>query len=262
MRKLLSIILICIMIIAMFSGCGLLQKLGLQENNNDELTPVSSIVMNEDEAKKLTDMVPVHLYFANEDNTKLKLEIRYIKMSEAKKSVNNLATIIVKELINGPDSKSGLKATIPAGTKPGARIKIDAANATATVDFSKEFVEKHPGGKIAEQLTIYSVVNSLTELKEIQKVKFTIAGKVTKEYKGNYQFDAPFPRAAALISKDISVPSLNATPVPSPNATLAPKDKEKTKDTNGDIIDGEDNSTDTFNASGGEDITNSDEFME
>jgi hypothetical protein len=252
------------MIIAMFSGCGLLQKLGLQEKNNDELHPVSSIVMNEDEAKKLTDMVPIHLYFANEDNTKLKLEIRYIKMSEAKKSVNNLATIIVKELISGPENKSGLKATIPAGTKPGARIKIDAA--TATVDFSKEFVEKHPGGKIAEQLTIYSVVNSLTELKEIQKVKFTIAGKVNKEYKGNYEFDVPFPRAAALISKDIttitSTPTATPTATPTITATPAPKAKEKSKDTNGDVKDGDGNSTDTFNASGGGDTNNTDDFME
>jgi germination protein M len=259
MRKLLSITIICSMMIAMFSGCGLLQKLGLQEDINDELRPVSSIAMNEDEAKKLTDKVPIHLYFANEDNTKLKLEIRYIPLSEAKKSVNNRASLIVKELINGPDSKSGLKATIPAGTKQGARIKIDAAKGIATVDFSKEFIDKHPGGKIAEQLTIYSIVNSLTELKEIQKVRFTIAGKVLKEYKGSYQFDAPFPRAAVLISKDVS-----ATPSPtlSPTASPAAKDKEKTKDTNGDIIDEEDNIIDTLNASDIDALDPNGEFME
>lgn len=204
MKKIFRSLLASLLILGLFSGCGLLQAIGLQEKDNEELRPVSSIVMDEEEAKKLTDMVPVRLYFANEDNTKLKLEVRYIPKAEEKKSVNQLANIIVQELINGPSSKSGLKGTIPVGTKPGARVKIDAATATATVDFSKEFIDKHPGGKTAEQLTIYSVVNSLTELKEIQKVKFTIEGKVKKDFKGNYQFDASFPRATALISKEVT----------------------------------------------------------
>jgi germination protein M len=258
MRKLLSIILICFLIIAMFSGCGLLQKLGLQKSNDAELRPVSSIVMNEEDAKKLTDKMPIHLYFANEENTKLKLEIRYIPTTEAKKSVNNLATLILKELINGPDNKSGLKATIPEGTKLGSRIKIDAASGVATVDFTKEFVSKHPGGKIAEQLTIFSVVNSLTELKEIRKVRFTVAGKTAKEYKGNYQFDVPFPRTVSLISKNVTTP----IPTVMPTATPIAKDKEKSKDTNGDIINEDGASTNTMNASDVESINNDDDFME
>ena len=101
MRKLICIVTVCFIIVAMFSGCAVLQKLGLQKNDSEELHPVSSIVMNEDEAKKLTDKVPIHLYFANDDNSKLKLEVRYIAVSEAKKSVNTLASTIVKELIKG-----------------------------------------------------------------------------------------------------------------------------------------------------------------
>lgn len=210
MRKLLSIITICFLIIAMFSGCGLLQRLGLQDTENDELRPVSSIVMNEEEANKLSDKMPIRLYFANEDNTKLKLQIRYIPMAEGKKSVNNLASVIVNELINGPDTNSGLNPTIPKEAKQVARIKVDTANATATVDFNKAFVDKQAGDKAAEQMTIYSIVNSLTELKEIQKVKFTINGKIQKEYKGNFKFDSAFPRAPALISKVVDVPSTDA----------------------------------------------------
>lgn len=204
MRKLICIVTVCFIIIAMFSGCAVLQKLGLQKNDSEELHPVSSIVMNEDEAKKLTDKVPIHIYFTNEDNTKLKLEVRYIPVSEAKKSVNTLASTIVKELINGPSAGSGLKGTIPAGTQLKSPVAINAG--VATVDFTKDFIDKHPGGKAAEQMTIYSIVNSLTELKEIQKVKFTINGKVQKDFKGNFQFDALFPRSAGLISKEAIKP--------------------------------------------------------
>lgn len=205
MRKIICIVTVCFIIIAMFSGCTLLQKLGLQKSDSEELRPVSSIVMNEDEAKKLTDKVPIHLYFTNEDNSKLKLEVRYIPVSEAKKSVNTLASTIVKELIKGPATESGLKNTIPAGTQLKSPVAINAG--VATVDLTKDFIDKHPGGKAAEQMTIYSIVNSLTELKEVQKVKFTINGKVQKEYKGNFQFDAPFPRSTGLISKEAVKPT-------------------------------------------------------
>jgi len=186
------------MIMAIFSGCGLFKKAGLMEDENDELRPASSIVMNEEQAVSLNDKVPIRLYFANDDNTKLVLEVRYIPISEAKKSVNNLAAIIVNELISG--SKEGRKATIPEGTKLLSPVKIEAG--VATVNFSKEFRDNHPGGKAAEQITIFSVVNSLTELKEIQKVKFLIDGKEEKEYKGSFRFNTPFERSDSLISKE------------------------------------------------------------
>lgn len=254
------------MILAIFSGCGLLQKLGLQGSDDDELKPVSSIVMNEEDAKKLTDKVPIHLYFANEDNTKLKLEVRYISMAEAKKSVNNLATIIVNELIKGP-TNVGLNATIPKGTKPVTKVKIDAASATATVDFSKEFIEKHPGGKTAEQLTIYSIVNSLTELKEVQKVKFTINNKSQKEYKGNFKFDSPFPRAATLISKDVSTPTsgVNVNEKDKSKDTKDTKDTKDSadkKDTKGTLNQGDGKTTDTINESDSDSIDVNGDFME
>lgn len=200
MRRIITIVTVGALMLLSFSGCGLLEKLGLQKAAEDELRPVSSIVLSEEEAKELTDKVPIHLYFANEDNTKLKLEVRYIPIAEAKQSTSHLASVIMDELIKGPGEGSGGKGTIPDGTK--LRTPVSIAAGIATVDLSKEFKTKHPGGKDAEKMTIYSVVNSLTELADIQKVKFTIAGKVEKEYMGNYQFNAPFPRAASLISRD------------------------------------------------------------
>ena len=93
-----------------------------------------------------------------------------------------------------------LKRTVPAEAK--LRSPVSIKNRVATVDFSKEFKTKHPGGKDAEKMTIYSIVNSLTELEEIEKVKFLIDGKEQQEYLGNFKFDALFPRSTQLISKD------------------------------------------------------------
>ncbi len=200
MRKTISLIIVCVMIMTIFSGCGLLQKLGLEKSDNDELEPVSSVAINETEAKKLNSELPIRLYFANQDNTKLQLEVRYIPLEEAKKSVNNQASLIVKELINGPTSKNA-QATIPKGTKLRSPVSINGN--VATVDLTKEFIDNHPGGKSEAQMTIYSIVNSLTELKDIEKVKFTIDGAAKSDFKGVIQLNAVFPRTEALISKEV-----------------------------------------------------------
>lgn len=213
MRKLICIILVCFMIVTMFTGCGVLQKLGLQKDK-EELQPVSSVVMNEDDARSLSDKMPVQLYFANDDNTKLKLEVRYIPLTEGKKSASNLASIIVKELISGPKDSS-LKRTIPEGTALRGPVTISAG--VATVDLTKSFIDKHPGGKDAEQMTIFSIVNSLTEMKDIEKVRFTIEGKTVENFRGSYKLNNPFPRTISLIGMETDKP------------TLGPGSKDSTK---------------------------------
>lgn len=205
MKRTLSFLMFISVMLVMLSGCSLLQSLGLQEEPNDELRPVSSIIIGEDEASRLTDKTPIRLYFANKDNTKLKLEIRYIDSTEAKKSTSNLASAIVSELIKGPSDEKSFNRTIPAEAK--LRTPVSISNKVATVDMSKEFKTKHPGGKDAEKMTIYSIVNSLTELEDIQKVKFTIDGKLQKEYMGNFQFNGLFPRSTQLISKEAVQPA-------------------------------------------------------
>ncbi len=200
MKRNISIIMSGVFLLLILSGCSALQKLGLQESSDEELRPVSSIIIGEAEASKLTDKTPIRIYFANEDNSKLKLEIRYIDNPDAKKNLSNLASTVINELIKGPTDDVSFRRTVPAEAK--LRSPVNISGKVATVDMSKEFKTKHPGGKDAEKMTIYSIVNSLTELEGIEKVKFTIDGKSQKEYMGNYKFDAVFPRSVQLISKD------------------------------------------------------------
>lgn len=244
MQRKFSIFISCIMIISMLAGCSALKKLGFK--GNDEVSPASSIALNEADAQQIADKMPISLYFANEEGTKLKLEKRYIPMSDMKKPTNELASLIIKELINGPAKGSGLKATIPAEAKLRSNVKVDGG--VATVDFSKEFKEKHPGGKNAEQLTIYSIVNSLTELKDISEVKFKIDGKSTKEFKGGFKFDNPFPRSAALISKEVA-PSGSLDNSNSKDS-VGENNKDQTEDSDKDSKDTKKNSKDTIKSNG------------
>jgi len=202
MRKFLGIMLALFLITVSFCGCSVLQKLGFGEKDSG-LAQVSSIYIGEEEASLLTDKVPVYLYFANQDNTKLRKLIRYIPVSKTKKGAGILATELVEELIKGPAEATGLNPTIPEKAKLKSPVTVEKG--TATVDFNNAFVKNHPGEKEAEQMTIYSIVNTLTELVEIQNVIFKIEGKTNQEFKGNFRFDAEFPRTPSLISSEPAV---------------------------------------------------------
>jgi len=225
MRKILSFILVCGIMMTIFTGCTLLDKLGAGSANNDELTPASSVTMGEDEANSLKDKTPIQLYFINEQGNKLSPETRYIKNSESSKGNAYLATIVLKELIKGPAKGSQLKASIPQETTVYADVTIK--DSVATVDLSKEFISKHPGGKKSEQLTLYSIVNTLTEIKDIKSVQFRINGKVQKEFKGSYQIDVAYPRSAYLISAQPEGNSLSKVDETKKDNTVQPAKDNK-----------------------------------
>lgn len=168
----------------------------------EDLSPASSLVIDEEEAAVLNEKVPVVLYFSDEQQTNLVKEMRYIDIKEAKKGANALSSEIVKELLAGPKAK-GLMPLIPEGVSLRSPVKI--TDRVATVDLTKEFVDNHPGGKTLEELTVYSIVNSLTEMKEIERVKIIINGKETKSLKGNVALNTDFPRNEALINKEVGM---------------------------------------------------------
>lgn len=245
MRKALCVITSGIILATALTGCSLTQKLGF--GNKDDIKAASSTALSEEENNKLAGKMPVNLYFGSNDSTKLMLEVRYIDENLGKKGTSSLATAIVNELISGPKEKD-LKATIPEGTKLAGPVSV--ASGTATVNLTKEFVDKHPGGSTASKLTIYSVVNSLTELSDIQRVKFLVNGKSVADFKGAYKFDAPFPRTVSIIGKSQSSTATAASaaakagtsketaskskvtttpaPTPTPKATVAPSTKPTT----------------------------------
>ena len=175
------------------AGCGSLKKITINDLTQ-KVCPVSGISIDDGELSNIKDKIPVHLYYADKEN-KLKLSVKYIPKTEGEECINALATRVVCELIKKPQDKD-LRATIPNGTKMVRDVKV--VNNTAYVDFSEEFIKNHKGGKEEEQLTIFSVVNSLTDLKGVDKVHFKIEGKSKKEYKGNFIFDRDFKRGIAI----------------------------------------------------------------
>lgn len=145
--------------------------------------------------KQQTSNIDVIVYFSDEEAMYLVPETRKIEVKESDKIY--LEKMIVEELLKGPKIETHFD-TIPKDTKL-LSIKVD--DKTAYVDFSKEFKENHPGGSTGEIMTVYSVVNSLTELDSIDKVVFLVEGQKEKTLAGHLIFDEPFGRDETLIKK-------------------------------------------------------------
>jgi hypothetical protein len=200
MKKKIWVIAVMMILALLLSSCGA-DKNG-EDALSEDLTPISSLTIDEEEASVLNEKVPVVLYFGDEAQQKLVKEIRYVDIKEAKKGAPNLASAMVKELLSGPKAQ-GLKTLIAEGTTLRAPVTIEGR--VAVVDFTKEFVDNHPGGKELAELTIYSIVNSLTEMKEIERVKIIINGKETKNFKDKVTLNSDFPRNDAVVNKEVGL---------------------------------------------------------
>lgn len=135
-----------------------------EEPTFTEYTPQEEI-SQEQERKTL-----VTLYFQNKETKMLMPEARLI---DAKLLIQNPYSTLVGLLLNGPKNEK-LETVIPQGTRlNGVEIKGDMA----VVDLSAEFIKGAKRGAEEESKIVYSIVNTLVELTEIDSVKILIDGK-------------------------------------------------------------------------------------
>ena len=120
---------------------------------------------------------------------KLELNFYFSGLEEEKKLVSEKRTIIagnsetavknaVDELLKGP-AKSYHFPVIPAGTE---LISAESYENIAKIDLSQEFLSESLDSRILDEYIIYSVVNTLTEIPEIEGVIFYIEGIRIKVY--------------------------------------------------------------------------------
>ena len=185
----LSLILICLVL---SSGCGWLQDLQDWKNGVDEeAAPPDQIIIeqplqqlptqerpapSQGEQEQPPEQQPnldpndtreVVLYFASADGLALEGEIRAIPRQEG------MARATLNQLIAGPQV-AGLLPTIPNGT---ILRDINIRDGVCIVDFSWDIVAHHPGGLQNEQLTIYSIINTLSQFESIEQVRILIEGQ-------------------------------------------------------------------------------------
>ena len=71
-------------------------------------------------------------------------------------------------------SDSSLSSIIPENTKV---LNTNLSGNCLTIDLSQEFIDNAPQDSIQKSNMIYTIVNTLTELKEVDSVKFLINGE-------------------------------------------------------------------------------------
>jgi len=157
-------------------------KMAQEDAVNEGQIPVSDPVDNQENQESEinsetegTKKVEVSLYFSDQNGDYLQVEKRGIAM------VPGLARATVNELIAGPKN-TGLLRTIPEGTQ---LLDINIENGLCTVDLSNEFRENHWGGSSGEILTVYSLVDTLTQFPTVDEVEILVEGQQVETLAGH-----------------------------------------------------------------------------
>lgn len=176
-------IILSIIIVLILVGVGIWYFFFYNQNTQSK---ENQIIPEEEISEDQMRQTIVSLYFYNNDTKSLASEGRLIDVKEL---LENPYKRLMELLIEGPQN-ANLSKTIPDGTKVNkAEIKGDILY----LDLSKEFIENHAGGEEAESATIYSIVNTMTNLTEVNAVKMLIDGEENKSFKDNkIKFDDPF----------------------------------------------------------------------
>jgi hypothetical protein len=90
-----------------------------------------------------------------------------------------------------------LVSAIPSGT--ALRAVFITPQGDAFVDLSREATAAHPGGSVAEALTIYTIVHALTfNLPAVKTVQILVDGKEVETLAGHIDTRRPLPQNAQL----------------------------------------------------------------
>jgi germination protein M len=149
-----------------------IKEVPYQEEKKEEVQPVPE------------EMIEVNLYFSDSQAMYLVSEKRKILPT------TSLAKQVVIELIKGPDS-SDLYSTIPEGPRVN---EVYIADDIVYVDLSEEVFKNHPGGSSGELMTVYSIVNSLTEISPIKGVQILVEGNERNSLVGHVDISMPLLR--------------------------------------------------------------------
>ena len=137
----------------------------------EPMTPEDFVfLVQNDDASEIT----VNLYFSDQSNRYLLLDSRPVHLEDAE----TLPLVILNELLEGP-SESNLKSMMPLGTKV---IDVQLNDNICLVDFSSQFFDGRPQTALEEHQVIYSVVNTLTELENVEAVQFLVEGQRVGQY--------------------------------------------------------------------------------
>lgn len=173
--KKIGIIFFVILIIILIGG-----YFGIQYvKNKEEETTVEEYTPQEEITEEQERQTIVSLYFPSKETNELNPEARLIDIKEI---LNNPYEKLVNLLIEGPKNDKN-KKIIPENTKLN---KTYLEGDCVVLDFSSEFLNYSKEDENEKTNMINSIVNTLTELTEVNQVKILIDGNENNEFKEIY----------------------------------------------------------------------------
>ncbi len=122
------------------------------------------------------------LYFASADGSSLVKETRDVHYS----SNISLEKLVMEQLIEGPKT-AGLQAAVPNGTR---LVTVSAVDGICYVNLDENF--RSQNSEISEAVVLYSIVDSLAELPEVDKVQISINGDTKGKLRFTYDLSAMY----------------------------------------------------------------------
>ncbi len=177
MRRLQITILTGAVIISILGFVGCEKKDKASINNNEKLKSITL-------PKEKDQNINLDLYFdssSSKDKAEIAKEERFVNKEEL------VGEIIMQELLKGPSNVSSLKPIVPKDTR---LLSFSIKDGIAYVSLSSEARATMSPAK--EEAFLRSVLNSLTQLPSISKVKIMLDNKDVKSIGGNYDISKPF----------------------------------------------------------------------
>ena len=134
----------------------------------------------------------IRLYFANETGDGLIAINRSLAFNMDISNIS-MERLVVEQLLAGPASDESYP-TINQSTK---LLSITVKDGVCYLNFSKDILT--PINNVTSDVTIYSIVNSLVELSNVNKVEISIEGNKELKFRDKYELTTLFERNLDLV---------------------------------------------------------------
>lgn len=184
MNKITSILLLVLSICFISIGCERYDVIYENSNNFPQINPLSD------------DNIELILFYPNQSMEYLVPEYRVVSRSS-----EDVEKIAIEELLMGTRNKN-LRNIIPDGTKI---LSIYVTDNIAYISFTNELINQNYTEK-DEALTIYSIVNTLTSLPNINEVQILVDGKAENVLHKHYSIKEPLSYSNLIVAKNYNSP--------------------------------------------------------
>lgn len=161
---------------------------GLQEGGAQQIVFKDKLMRRDDFSRFLLGLVS--LYFAGADGRLVRVEraLPYYQTQNIR--------ALFQQLLSGPDAAETmrqLKPTLPSGVRNADLIGFTAEKDTVLLHLSKDFIAACQGlSPESERLMVYSLVNTLSCLRGIRRVRFYVMGEQPETFAGSLYLPGEF----------------------------------------------------------------------